>query len=233
MRVRKSAEERKSEIVETTLRLADKVGPDRLSTEAIAKAIHLTQAAIFRHFPTKQDLWEAVAARIGEKFQQLWLGVGSSKAPAPEKLQALITSQLKLIQATPAIPAILLSRELHAENELLRKLFYSMMERFHGLITGLIEEGERTGHFRIDLDQRDAAFLVIGVVQGLILRWSLSGRKFDLADEGARLLGVLLDSFGTSPRQSVNSDLRTADTSSGVITAPEKDAREVLAGDLP
>lgn len=201
MRVRKTAEERKSEIVETALRLADKVGPDRLSTEAIAKAISLTQAAIFRHFPTKQDLWEAVAARIGEKFQQRWRAIDGPERTAPEKLQALIASQLKLIQSTPAIPAILLSRELHAENERLRKLFYDMMERFHGRITALIEEGERSGHFRSNLDPRDAAFLVIGLVQGLVLRWSLSGRKFDLADEGSRLLSVLLASFGPSPEQ--------------------------------
>lgn len=201
MRVRKSAEERKSEIVETVLRLADKVGPDRLSTEAIANAIHLTQAAIFRHFPTKQYLWEAVAARIGEKFQQLWRTIDAPGMSAPEKLQTLITAQLKLIQATPAIPAILLSRELHAENVRLRRLFYGMMERFHGLISSLIEDGKQSGHFRDDLDPRDAGFLVIGLVQGLILRWSLSGRTFDLASEGSRLLSVLLGSFSAPPPQ--------------------------------
>lgn len=70
MRIRRTAEERKSEIVETTLRLADKVGPDSLTTDHIAQAVGLTQAAIFRHFPSKRDLWEAVATRIGEKFQQ-------------------------------------------------------------------------------------------------------------------------------------------------------------------
>lgn len=222
MRVRKTAEERKSEIVETALRLADKVGPDRLSTDAIAKAIRLTQAAIFRHFPTKQDLWEAVAARIGEKFQQRWRSIDDMDASAPEKLRALIASQLKLIQSVPAIPAILLSRELHAENARLRMQFYSMMERFHGLITGLIEEGERSGHFRGNLNSRDAAFLVIGLVQGLVLRWSLSGREFDLADEGSRLLSVLLGSFGASPQQSGNSDMRAANSLAGGTSVSEK-----------
>jgi AcrR family transcriptional regulator len=200
MRIRKSAEERKSEIVETALRLADKVGPDRLSTETIARAIHVTQAAIFRHFPTKQDLWEAIAARIGEKFLERWLAADDPKAAAPEKIDTLIVSQLKLIQSTPAIPAILLSRELHTENERLRQQFYAMMERFHRLIAGFIEEGQRTGHFRDHPEPRDAALLVIGVVQGLVLRWSLSGRKFDLAEEGSRLLPALLGSFAKPPR---------------------------------
>ncbi len=202
MRVRKSAEERKSEIVETTLRLAGKGGPDRLSTETIAKAIRLTQAAIFRHFPTKQSLWEAVATRIEEKFQRHWQQVDQLNLSAPEKLQALISAQLKLIQSTPAIPAILLSQELHAENARLRELFYGMVERFHQRITSLIEEGEESGQFRGNLDPRDAALLVIGLVQGLILRWSLSGRKFDLSTEGNRLLSVLLSSFGAASASS-------------------------------
>lgn len=222
MRVRKSAEERKSEIVETTLRLADKVGPDRLSTETIAKAIRVTQAAIFRHFPTKQDLWEAVAARIGEKFQRRWLIVDDRDTPAPQKLEVLIAAQLKLIQSTPAIPAILLSRELHAENEKLRKLFFGMMERFHGLINDLIEEGQQSGNFRRNLDPRDAALLVIGLVQGLVLRWSLSGRNFNLADEGSRLLSVLLGSFGALPQQPDSSGIRAANTLAGLTTVPEK-----------
>ncbi|PKP68321.1 MAG: TetR/AcrR family transcriptional regulator [Alphaproteobacteria bacterium HGW-Alphaproteobacteria-5] len=210
MRVRKSAEERKSEIVETALRLADKDGPDRLSTETIARTIHLTQAAIFRHFPTKQNLWEAVAARIGEKFQQRWESIDNPDVPAHEKLQALITSQLKLIQSTPAIPAILLSRELHAENARLRKLFYGMMEHFHGRITGLTEEGKQSGHFRDNLDPRDASFLIIGLVQGLVLRWSLSGRTFNLAHEGSRLLSVLLGTFSTSHQQTRSFDAQAA-----------------------
>lgn len=201
MRVRKSAEERKSEIVEATLRLADKVGPDRLSTAAIAKAVGVTQAAIFRHFPTKPDLWEAVAARIAEKLQRRWHAVEDEAAPPSDRLQALVVSQLTVVQITPAIPAILFSHELHAENARLRKFYHGMVERLHGLITRTFDEGRRTGHFRPDLDTSDAAFLVIALVQGLVLRWSLSGRAFDLAAEGRRLLSALLAGFG-APEQS-------------------------------
>jgi len=114
MRGRKTAEDRKAEIVEVTLRLADKVGPDRLSTETIADAVGVTQAAIFRHFPKKQDLWEAVAALIGEAFQGRWAQVQRLDTSGEQKLRRLITGQLKLIRATPAIPAIRFSRELHS-----------------------------------------------------------------------------------------------------------------------
>ena len=52
-RTRKSARERKSEIVEAVLVLAAEVGPDRLSTEALASAVGISQPGIFRHFRKK------------------------------------------------------------------------------------------------------------------------------------------------------------------------------------
>ena len=62
---RKPADERKDEILRAALRLADELGPDRLTTNAVAEAVGLTQPAIFRHFPTKTVLWQAVVAVAG------------------------------------------------------------------------------------------------------------------------------------------------------------------------
>lgn len=212
MRVRKPAEERKSEIVEATLRLADKVGPDRLATGQVAQAVGVTQAALFRHFPKKQDLWEAVAARIGEKFQQRWLAIERGPADPLDRLRGIVAAQLKLIQSMPAIPAILFSRELHVENRALRVIFAEFMKNFHLRVERLIAAAQRDGRLRGDIEPRDAAFLVIGLVQGLVLRWSVSGRGFDLPTEGERLLSVQLTTFGAAP---------TAGTA-----APERESRE-------
>lgn len=198
MRIRKSAEERKSEVVETTLRLADKVGPDRLTTNRIAQAVGITQAAIFRHFPRKQDLWEAVAARIGEKFQRRWMAVDQQSAEPLIKLRELVRGQLKLIQSTPAIQSILFSRELHLENQTLRIVFAELMNQFLIRIERLVEAGQRQGSLRTDLEAKDVAFLIIGLVQGLVLRWSLIGRSFDLPAEGDRLLDIQLKGFRVS-----------------------------------
>ena len=69
---RQSAEERKTQIVAEVLRLADEIGPDRLSTTDVARAIGLSQPAIFRHFPTKGALWLAVAEDIANRLQGSW-----------------------------------------------------------------------------------------------------------------------------------------------------------------
>lgn len=195
MRVRKTAEARKTEIINATLRLADKLGPERLTTEAVADAVGLTQPGIFRHFPKKQDLWEAVAAKVGTMMEVCWQKAQKGDAGATDRIRALIGAQLRLIQATPAIPAILFSRELHTRNKGLRTAFFGLMNRFHRLISDLVAHARATGELRADLDSDDAAFLIIGLVQGLALRWSISGRNFDLMEEGSRLLELQLEGF--------------------------------------
>ncbi len=195
MRTRKSAEARKAEIIDAALHLADKVGPDRLTTSKIAEAVGLTQPGIFRHFPTKQDLWEAVASHIGSMMEARWKKAGNGDRPATDRIRVLIGTQLRLIQSTPAIPAILFSRELHTKNKGLRNAFFGLMSRFHKLIAGQVAQACAAGELRKDIDPDDAAFLIVGLVQGLAVRWSISGRNFDLTEEGSRLLELQLSGF--------------------------------------
>ncbi|MCB2054357.1 MAG: TetR/AcrR family transcriptional regulator [Geminicoccaceae bacterium] len=190
--MRKSAQARKAEILDAALRLADEVGPDRLSTEAIARAVGLSQPGVFRHFPTKQAIWQAVAATLAERMQANWRRATQEATSPLERLRALFESQLRLIAATPAVPAILFSRELHAENDLLRGQFLSLMHRFHAAVAGEIEAAQAVGTIEPGIVAADAAFLLIGLVQGLAVRWSLAGRTFDLVDEGARLFDLQL-----------------------------------------
>lgn len=195
MRVRKSAETRKSEIIDATLRLAAKLGPERLTTETIATSVGLTQPGIFRHFPKKQDLWTAVASHIGTMMEARWSKALNLDAGPTDQIRALVAAQLRLIQSTPALPAILFSRELHSKNDGLRKAFFALLTRFHHVVADAVSRAQAVREMRSDLAPDDAAFIIIGLVQGLAVRWSLSGRGFDLAKEGGRLFEVQLVGF--------------------------------------
>ncbi|QIZ79939.1 TetR/AcrR family transcriptional regulator [Thalassovita gelatinovora] len=170
------------------LRLADELGPDRLTTNEVAKAVGLTQPAIFRHFPTKQDIWLAVASHISEIMSEAWEDVLATDASPEDRVTALILVQLRQITASPAIPAILHSRELHAENAALRTQFLGLMARFQKLLVEALAEGQAQHVFRSDIAPSDAAILLISLVQGLAIRWSLGQRTFSLEAEGGRLL---------------------------------------------
>ena len=192
-RKRKPAAERKAEIVEKALQLAAELGPDRMTTELLAREVGISQAGIFRHFENKNAIWGAVAQRLGEKVKGNW----NSNATVPDEifgeLKVLVASHFKTIQQTPALPAILFSRELHAENEQLRQFFTKMVASFLLKLTDVIARDFAKHRLSANISAEDVAALVISLVQGLALRWSLNSNSFNLVKEGARLLDIQLN----------------------------------------
>ena len=54
------AKERRNVTIEAVIELAATTNPSEITTAAIAKHMHLTQGALFRHFPNKDAIWQAV-----------------------------------------------------------------------------------------------------------------------------------------------------------------------------
>lgn len=186
--MRKSADERRAEIIEAMLRLAVEVGPDRLTTAAVADAVGLTQPAIFRHFPTRDTLWFGVAEEISTRMRSRWAQALADPGDPLEVLRRLVTAQLSTVAADPSILAIVFSHELRVSNPALADVFRGLMADLSAAFVHLFEGlGDR-----LSLPPRDAALLVLGLLQGSALRWSLAGRGFDLVAEGTRLFDLQL-----------------------------------------
>lgn len=194
-RIRKTADERKAEIVAAAIRLAGDIGPDRITTQMLAREVGISQPGIFRHFPTKDDIWWAVAREIGGMVGQ------TARLPADEEilvadhLRKIVAGHLGFLAKTPAIQAILFSRELHSENEKMRAFFADLIASRHQHFSALIAAGISKNQFRKTLDADDAAYLILALIQGLTMRWSLNARSFDLVAEGRRLLDLQLSGF--------------------------------------
>lgn len=189
---RQSAEERKAQIVAEVQRLADEIGPDRLSTTDVARAIGISQPAIFRHFPTKGALWLAVAEDIADRLQGDWAEAETGTNGPHMRLKALIGAQLAAISDTPALPSILFSRELQVDNPALRDVFRGLLGAFQGRIVAVIRDLQAAGDLRRDVSPEDVAILLTSLVQGVAIRWTLGARGFSLVHEGMRLFDVQL-----------------------------------------
>ncbi len=192
---RKPAEDRKTDIVEALLRLADQIGPDRLTTNDIAREVGVTQAAIFRHFPKKAELWSEVGDVIAARLAEAWRQALQANITPQDRLRALIAAQLRQIEATPALPAILHSRELNVDNAFLRERFRGLLMQFQAHLVANLEGMIADGSMAPDVRPQDAAALLTSLVQGIAIRWSLGSRGFALQAEGLRLLDVQLALF--------------------------------------
>lgn len=198
---RKPAEDRKADIIEALLRLADQIGPDRLTTNDIAREVGVTQAAIFRHFPTKAELWSAVGEVIAARLAEAWQQALAANTTPKDRLRALIAAQLRQIETTPALPAILHSRELNVDNVNLRQRFRGILMQYQAHLVANLEGMIADGSMIPDVRPQDAAILLTSLVQGIAIRWSLGSRGFALQPEGLRLLDVQLALFAYGDRQ--------------------------------
>lgn len=189
--MRKSAEERRREIVAAVLRLSVEVGPDRLTTQAVAKAVGITQPAIFVHFPSRDALWLEVARCIAARMLGCWDAVSAPSEDPLDDVRRLAIAQMGVVADEPSILAIVFSHELRVANPELAAVFRGLM----GDLVGRFRARFAALASRLAPAPDDAALLVLGLIQGLALRWSLAGRGFDLVAEGERLLDLQLAGF--------------------------------------
>ena len=80
------ADERRAATVEAVIQLAATQNPSDITTAAIAGHMHLTQGALFRHFPSKDAILQAVMEWVAE---QLLARVERAAQHAPTPLAAL------------------------------------------------------------------------------------------------------------------------------------------------
>lgn len=187
---RQKAEDRKAQIVTEVLRLADEIGPDRLSTTDVARAVGISQPAIFRHFPTKGAMWLAVAEATAARLRSSWKTAEAQSAEPCARLKALIEAQLCAIAETPALPSVLFSRELQVDNTALRGVFDHLLATYQAHLVAALRDQQATGNLCRDIAVEDVAILLTSLVQGVAIRWTLGARGFPLVAEGLRLFDL-------------------------------------------
>lgn len=180
--MRKSREERQEEIIAATLDLAADRGARDTSTQAIADRVGIAQATVFRHFRSRDEIFAAALKWVGKALFRAIQGSLDGPGSPAERLQTLIRRQLKFISGRKGIPRLLLSDRLHLENPALKRTVLAIMARYTAEVSRLIRDGIDRGEFRTDLDPDRAAEMLIAMIQGLVVRWSLADFSFRLEE---------------------------------------------------
>ena len=103
------AEERRAVIVETVLTLASEGNPSEITTAAIAERMGLTQGALFRHFPNKDAIWEAVMAWAARNLASRLEAAAMDAPTSLDALEAVFFAHIGFIAEYPGVPGIFFS----------------------------------------------------------------------------------------------------------------------------
>jgi TetR/AcrR family transcriptional regulator len=169
------ADERRAATVEAVIRLAAEQNPSDITTTAIAQQMGLTQGALFRHFPTKDALIEAVMTWVAER---LLARVDQAAQPVSSPLAALeavFMAHIDFVAEHPGVPRMLFG-ELQRQGETLpKKMAHILIHRYGERLQRLLQKGKMTGELASDLDSEAASVLFIGSIQGLVMQSLITG----------------------------------------------------------
>lgn len=189
--MRKSGDERREEIVQAVIELAASDSGGQLSTQAIADRVGIAQPTVFRHFSTREKILQAVIEWIARHMLGLVGSIAAGSGTAAERLHQLITRQFEFIARHRGLPRLLFSERLHQESSVLKASIGKVMDGWTRTVSGLIDEGRQDGSFRADLDAEETARLLLAMIQGLVMRWSISDFEFDLPTQAEAIRRLL------------------------------------------
>lgn len=178
---------RREQVVQAALRIVGKKGVGGLTTSAIARAVGVSEANLYRHFKNKEEILFETGKSIGAAIRKNLEVVLAAPVRPVLKLKRAFLLHLEFVEKNEGIPRLGFSEEMHINNKKLKKEFLKNIELYASGLETLFREGQRLGSIRRDLDRRALVAMLIGMVQVLILRWSLSGFSFSLTSEGAKL----------------------------------------------
>lgn len=146
---------------------------------AIAKEVGLTKGALYHHFNSKDDLVLAIIRNL----RQIWFSnIGKKVLRANnsiERLQTLLSAHTQLLKKDPTMCLIL--NNLLSDIETLNPKFLIEIKGIYGemlsFIQKIIERGQANNELHKDLDAKNTAFTIVG-----LLRWISCSPLFKLLD---------------------------------------------------
>lgn len=184
------ADERRAVTIEAVVELAGSNNPSEITTAAIAKHMHVTQGALFRHFANKDAICQAtmewVAERLLARIDRSARGIES----ALEAMEAMFMSHVDFVAEHPGVPRMIFGELQRAESSAAKRMVQTLIRRYAGRLQVLIEKGKANGELAAELDDEAAAMLFIGTIQGLVMQSMLDGDVQRIRRDAPRVFAV-------------------------------------------
>ncbi len=171
-------------LLSTCLRLFAERGFASTSIDEIARAAGVTKGAMYWHFASKDDLFQAILDRIRSRWQEVVLQPVTARQSPVERLSQLFDSYAELFRESSEICLFLQQVLLDQHNKLFSAQVAKVLVRTARFIAGIIDEGKEAGVFKAEIDSLITAHMILGAVEGASQQ-ALTARAITLP----RLLG--------------------------------------------
>lgn len=191
------AEERRAVTVEAVVKLAAEQNPSEITTTAIAKHMGVTQGALFKHFPTKDAILQAVMEWVAERLlSRVEKAAHAASSPAAA-IEAMFMAHVDFVVEHPGVPRMLFGELQRAEPTAPKRMAQTLLRRYRERLHCLIEEGKAAGELSDTLDTDAAITLLIGTIQGLVMQSLLAGDVQRMRRDAPRVFAIYRRGIGS------------------------------------
>jgi len=165
---------RRQQILEALARELENRPGTRITTARLAKVVGVSEAALYRHFPSKAKMFEALIEFAEESVFGLANRIVSEESDAARRCERILTMLLAFSDRNPGITRVLLGEALVGEHERLRARVSQFFDRLETQLKQVLREGEQVTDLGLRASVAAIANLLMAVVEGRMTQFSRS-----------------------------------------------------------
>lgn len=160
---RMSGEERRTQIITVAAQIFSKQGFTSTTTKEIAHAADINEAVIYRHFRSKEELYDAAIDFYIDEVQKLYTGVISAPLALEELLYAVGCRVLNFTNANVHLTRMMLFSGLE-DHRASDRFLAAVTSRIINLIIERFAIEQKKGTIRNDIEPRLCALQFVGTM---------------------------------------------------------------------
>ena len=167
---------RAQEILQALARMLE-TSKGRITTAALAAELGISEAALYRHFPSKTRMYESLIDFIEETIFGRVRAIVNDEPDAVNQCYRILSLVVAFCQKNPGITRILNGDALAIENERLHSRVAQFFDRLESQLKQALREAEVRDGLKLNVPVSVAANLMLVTVEGKISQFVRSDFK--------------------------------------------------------
>lgn len=186
---------RKHSLILTAIEVIDGLGIQGLSTREIAKRQGVSEATLFRHYKSKNELLVAVLDFYIQYDSDIVKSVGLKNLTPGEAVLYCINALMEYYQSYPEITAIPQVYEILSGDPLYTNKIKEISESRVKVLEQLIIQAKNAGEISKETNSEQLAEIIVGYCRQTILKWRLESYSFSLKERVMSTVTMILNTF--------------------------------------
>jgi TetR/AcrR family transcriptional regulator len=126
--------ERRTQILEVLAQMLEEPTPGRITTAALAKRLDVSEAALYRHFASKAQMYEGLIGFIEETLFGLANKIVADEPSGLVQARSILAMLLGFAERNPGMVRVLIGEALVNENERLQARVNQLLDRLEATL---------------------------------------------------------------------------------------------------